>query len=127
MELFQIVFSRHLNFLDGPSDWHWLGSDEVQVHHVWVFSMAVDSWAVLKIISLTAMTGRCRLSVTCCPVSVTGAGNQYIYAEPAYCCSADPLNFRGENDKQSSTSSHFCLEVLDCSGLNMHSLNETKA
>lgn len=26
--------SGHLNFLDGPSGWHWLGSDEVQVHHV---------------------------------------------------------------------------------------------
>lgn len=76
MELFQVMFSGHLNFLDGPRGWHWLSSDKVQVHHVWVFSMAVGSWALFKIISLTAMTGRCRLSITCLPVSVTGPGNQ---------------------------------------------------
>lgn len=36
MELFQVISSGHLNFLDGPSGWHWLSSDEVQVHHVCV-------------------------------------------------------------------------------------------
>lgn len=71
-----------------------IGCDEIQVHHVWVFSMAVDSWAVLKIISLTAMTGRCRLSVTCLPVSVTGAGDQYIYAEPAELLLCRPSEFQ---------------------------------
>lgn len=74
MELFQVMFSGHLNFLDGPSGWHWLGSDEVQVHHVWVFSMAVDSWALFKIMSHSH--DRQMQAITCLPVSVTGPGNQ---------------------------------------------------